>query len=559
MWQERITRRKLLASLGALGRLGALAAAGCGPSEEEIQKMVEAAVEATRTAPKNMATAEANLANLQAQQKTEPQPQAESKITIPPSPIAETQETLTPQVLWIKEVKKSNRAGWTAFLMREGKVISFALNKNLTAYEISSGNQIWEWPNQVAMDYYKFFTDKFDPSILYAENSRHVTTDSTVLFNLDANTGKTKWTYELEGFAGKSPKWNLQYSIEDGIVNVYTFKDSYENRSFALDKKTSQLLWSKEGRIKHADTQSQTAVIQSGGRSGQRSERLYVVDLYTGKEKLEIFNESNPGPKPYYTHGYLSEESFWYTIVTLGKSENDLLFTTDLRTGRRAWTVEKPSINTVLNVKGRSPERVYFTFNVVKGGKLINTLTALDKKSGRQLWDFELGEYSISNLRTVMGEVKNTLIFSFENPKATVCINALNGKLLWQDTNLLLDKIIGVFGNTLVVTSLERVNQENYNQGIHGLDLHSGKPKWHIKTTSRSGSDLEVLLENDKVFYSNDSLKDLQISNAQTGRFIGRYSASGKQTRRIVSAPNGIVLVYEYQGGEDGTLVALRA
>jgi outer membrane protein assembly factor BamB len=328
---------------------------------------------------------------------------------------------------------------------------------------------------------------------------------------------------------------------------------------------------------------------------GSDDSHLYAVDLKTGLEKWSFTTKGAIKSSPAIVNGdayFLSSDGNLYAL--------------DAHKGTLKWSFKTQGI-----YKPRDPYDYWESSPAVQDGIVYigdaeNTFYAVDASKGTLLWKQSLkfndsncddeclpllrSSPAIGNGMVYIGLSGNVNLEKMIEPGNVIGLDAKSGKQIWIST--IMSSV-----DTSPVLDDHALYVGGRNNGIHALDLHTGKELWHSyppyvlssaalnNGTLYSGSSDSLILAaidstngNNKwsflaegpihaspvtdgqiVFcasgnnYTDDNLGFIYAVDAQTGKELWRYHTGGN----IYSSPiidNGVL----YVGSDDGNLYAVN-
>lgn len=353
------------------------------------------------------------------------------------------------------------------------------------------------------------------------------------LYALDARSGEQKWkaVFGVDNayYTADWPLWICQETAHlpfwaTGILSGFEL--------VTIEKKTGNILWWHYESSIIAKTE-RTLVTQDDVGWGA----WHGLDPVTGDEKWAIGLRGFAS-----TFGQTSEDSVFYLLKTGGDywSPEYSLAAVDVDSGEQTWQSEGRQIEEIFAV---TSNRIY-----VRDSQ--NNLVAFEQETGDVLWTFPNVSYHGS---TLLGEIIDGLaIITHENMGYTWGIDALSGRLLWENDDLRLNRLVGGVQETLV-----GVYNDPYFRNpplLYGLDTF-GQRKWRLELPDVTH---KVIIFRDKLVYGSGA--NLAVLDPTTGQRLS--SIPLPDSPKKLSPHEHFLLVqtgapYYHQPGA-GTLSAVR-
>jgi len=405
----------------------------------------------------------------------------------------------------------------------------------LDAYEIDSGKQVWEWKDQWEFEGYIVGGDE-EFLLLCREDGR--------LYSISKIDGELLWKVNLNDKIGSSFNKVVNMCSDNSNIYItiylvgYDFYDvlkPYNYIVLALDKKNGDLLWFIPERVFCGlllnDVEYGITQVKSYSEDKLFTDEYYLETI-AQKNVENILNVSNNtilvmGEK---LEGLDTKDGSlkWQTEINSKDCiiENDIIYglkKTSAGDYFRNLDSEKPAICT----EDRYDISRYDTYN-----SNVGDIVAIDSNSGTVIWEtdnalvYDLIEvtdnsiyaadqyvwsdqyYSFKEVVWILGfnkkngefnfggsynfaflgELDGKSIFSFSESGKTYAIDSTNGLLTWENDDLILQDLIGIYSNIIIGY------KENF---IFGIDKNNGSRIWRIE--SDSNLDYFSINKNNKI------------------------------------------------------------
>ena len=262
---------------------------------------------------------------------------------------------------------------------------------------------------------------------------------NNALFAINAQNGKTKWTFPTGDAVYSSP------AVSNGVV----YAGSFDNNLYAIDAATGAEKWRFDtgSKIVSSPTLSGGLVYLSSNNGN-----LYALDAATGKEKWRFVT----GPPE--STSLLSAPPAVSGGILYAATLNRTVYALDAATGREIWRYPQnwilegaPSVSGGVVYLGIGPN-----------------LTALDAGTGAVKWRFETGS-------TIMScpAISNGVVYVGSFDRNVYAVDALTGKEKWRfTTGYAIEASPAISGNIVYVGSLDG--------HLYALDAATGAEKWRF-------------------------------------------------------------------------------
>jgi len=283
---------------------------------------------------------------------------------------------------------------------------------------------------------------------------------SEYLFGVDANSGKEKWRYHLDGTISTTP------AIMDDVIFFGCGEKGYTFN--ALDLKTKKLKWSNytDGAII-----TSPLIVNDIVYFGSEGGTMYAVSAKSGKTIWSINLEDPIGSSPAFLDGIIyfgtDPEAFYE------KDWDATFYAIDANTGKEIWKfkTEGDSIPTPCIWDNK----VYFgtysdELNSIHQNK-IRGFFALDAKTGKILWKHSSSSGASSPI------VSDGVIYRSISA-IIIAQDANNGKVLWSFEDEESSKF-DVFDESPALAG-NRVYMPDLEGHLYSIDAKTGKGVWRI-------------------------------------------------------------------------------
>jgi len=318
-----------------------------------------------------------------------------------------------------------------------------------------------------------------------------------VLYAVDANSGKNKWMFDQEKYAGRAP------AIANGIV----YAGKYGNTFFAVDTKNGQEKWKFEmGDMIASSPLISNDIVYIGDLDGY----LYAFHSGTGQEKWKFKTKKleHPLNSPtaaidYEIPGGIASEVAISNGIVYMSSLDGYLYALEADTGNEKW---ESNFGTILSSPSVSNGTIYLgsndgnVFAVDENGKLkwkirIQDLTSVSLNP--------IDRISIDQDVTIANDViyftgSFTHYFNYDSQQSDCYLYAVEsttGHAIWK-----------LHLSSCASTDLTVVNNVLYfgdESGIvHAIDTTKSKELWKFQADSAIYS--EIAIANGKAYFSTD-------------------------------------------------------
>ncbi len=251
-------------------------------------------------------------------------------------------------------------------IVATGRVYAMDTGSNVSAFDVKSGKQLWR--AALTPDYED--DDHISGGLAFEDGKIYVTTGFAQVIALDAGNGKELWRKSLPGPMHTAP------TVRGGRVFVMTV----DSRLYALNGATGEELWNYTGIAEIASLLGGASPAVDGG--------VVVAPFSSGD------------------------------LVALKVENGRVLWTQSLTTTRRTDVV-----SALAHIRGRPIIDRGRVFAISHGGLMI----AIDLRSGRRIWDKEIGGLSSP-------WVAGDYIFLLTNDAEIAAISRDSGAIHWVQT-----------------------------------------------------------------------------------------------------------------------------
>jgi outer membrane protein assembly factor BamB len=272
-------------------------------------------------------------------------------------------------------------------IIAENKIFAIGSDGIVTAYDIQNKTTVWQndfFPNATKKGFFTSFGSKFlSGGLSFSEGVIYATAGLAEILAIDAKDGTTLWTAKLS-----SPSRATPLKTDNNQLIVQTA----DNKTFALDAKTGNILWNHIGIGEEISSLRTSAPIANNNvvivqyTSGE----LYALALTTGEE---LWTENLASPLD-----AIVTDSHLHTVITsptldgnnvMAYGHDGVMGIFDLKTGKPAWK-KQLGIDKQFWVSGDLVYAVTIDFNLI----------AINKQDGRIKWVVDLSELETTEGRT---------------------------------------------------------------------------------------------------------------------------------------------------------------
>ena len=251
-------------------------------------------------------------------------------------------------------------------IIATGRVFTMDASSNISAFDIKTGKQLWRTPLTPDEEN----DDHMGGGIAFEDGKIYVTTGFAQVIALNASNGRIIWSTTLPGPMRSAP------TVRSGRVFVMTI----DSRLYALNGTTGDEIWNYIGIAEIASL--------LGGASPAVDNGVVVAPFPSGE------------------------------LVALKVENGRVLWTEALLTTRKINVV-----STLAHIRGQPIIDRGQVFAISHGGMMV----AIDLRSGRRIWDKEIG--GLSN-----PWVAGDYIFLLTNDAEVVALSRKSGSIHWVQT-----------------------------------------------------------------------------------------------------------------------------
>ena len=341
------------------------------------------------------------------------------------------------------------------------------------------------------------------------------------VYALDADTGELLWSFEVESDLNPPPL------VAGGVVFVEDFVEDVANL-YALDAATGKELWRSEPS---SFSVSGATVYQSTGTADGLE--VSAIDGRSG-EKMWATNVSRSGL-------FQFVPILFFPLTAAGAnvyvSDDTRVHALDSTTGKLVWTLDA----------GDPIQAPPTASNGVVFIRSYTTAYALDESTGEELWSYEVDYAETESPPVVVDGVW------YLNDHALRVLDAATGQLLWSFAT---DKEKADLGEAstrplAVAEGMVFVNTvftyEPSRNAFHALDAATGDEVWSMD----DDSGLTSIMVVDEVLYAHSLGGYLHTLDARTGEPIWSVDIGYHWWQRPFAVSDGVVYV-GYQGADSG-------
>jgi outer membrane protein assembly factor BamB len=290
-----------------------------------------------------------------------------------------------------------------------------------------------------------------------------------------------------------------------------------------------------KGSVSALSAATATPGLESSGENAGNAKTLRTVAMFRGDAQ---HTGVLPGPVP---DGHpdlkwrldTAGEVYSSPVINAGTvfigSKNGYLYAVDEKTGKERWNFDIGDYVIVRSSPAVANNTVY-----VGGGY---NLFAVDQETGREKWRFEI-PYAGQSSPTISSGV----VYTSTQEGHVYAVDANSGKQIWH---FQIDGLI--FSSPAVSKGVVYVGSDDGN--LYAIDAESGKLKWKLATGGSVYSSPAV--SDGKIYISSKSRVTYAVSQ-QNGQIIWQHPVGGESSP---AATSDVV----YVGSDDGGLYALDA
>lgn len=272
--------------------------------------------------------------------------------------------------------------------------------------------------------------------------------EDRLFYAIDANNGKTVWTFETPG----------QVSPPVVLEDVLIIGGHYiDNHLYVLDKDTGKLLWKYSTRSSSAPIHK-TPIIEGDAVIFPAGRTLHALNIHTQKPLWKF----KPGKKA--ANSPVTSGMGMVFMATNEGYDKQKIYCVETINGNERWNIKTPWLTSHL----------VFSNNALFYADRDNCLNIIDPISGSQN-RFKVFEDKPSNT-SYLASAGALLLIVFGNKMAALHLETMQWAWTFQSK--------GVIGQPVIADDC--VYFATCFDGIYGLELINGKTLFHIKTEVRS-------------------------------------------------------------------------
>jgi outer membrane protein assembly factor BamB len=290
------------------------------------------------------------------------------------------------------------------------------------AFDTATGNELWQNKYFFELEkksFFDFFSKYFiNGSLTISNETLYITSGTDEVLAVDAQTGNTKWVAKLSSPSRSAPI----------IVNNKVIIQSIDNKVFALDSTTGEILWNHFGVGEEVSVLSASAPTTDGKMiiAQYTTGEVFAIDINTGQEiwvenisaPLEAasstFVQLNVVTSPYIGSGKVIAFGNDGYMAAIDSNNGTLIWRKELGINRQFWVASD------------------YIFAINRNNQLL----AIDKVTGKLKWISELKSDSketytspiVANSEIyVISSLGKILRFNFETGELISTLDAPQG------------------------------------------------------------------------------------------------------------------------------------
>lgn len=284
---------------------------------------------------------------------------AEEPVNLP-TELKEVDNQFAIESRWVESIGEGDAGKFNSLApaVWQDKVISADVTGLVTAFELTTGNILWEV--QLA--------SKLSGGVTANAGLVAVATKDAQVYVLDVNSGEQVWTAEVSSEVLTPP------AIEDGKLVVRTA----DGRIFALDLNTGKQVWFYDRVIPNLTLRGTSAPLATNGivLTGFANGKIAAFNLQSGDLLWEQRISSPRGSSEISRIVDVDATPVVFGTTLYAAGYNGFAIALDLSNGRYLWREEASVTKTVLVDALR-------TYMVTTDGRVI----ALDRFTGQPVWE----------------------------------------------------------------------------------------------------------------------------------------------------------------------------
>lgn len=439
-----------------------------------------------------------------------------------------------PKLMWsietytesVRTLLGERSTGTGGYAITPERIFVRTQNNRIQAIDIKLGEVIW--------------TSDMGGQILGADAGNvYISPSSQRVDALEAATGQSKWTGLLPErinntdlyaeifwtvgnsvFVRTQPNWFVQLDRQSGqLLNTYSnfglvgeiviFDEKY-----VVSPETGQTVWEVSDQVTVKEQCDDLLVL-----SERVTNTVEAVDVKSGSSKWRIvlpFDEPLPPrqiicPRNVFGKRFLSLSSLFGELLSEAFAH-----------------MEIPA----------SSSNIYLWLQ-------NNLLTAVNRQNGNIQWLGKISDTAFlsSNNFHWLGEVNDIIVYSHDGFGLTQAFDAEKHQLLWENTQIVLEQIIGATEDILVgLVWRQRSSGREPPRTLIGLDIKTGEEKWRYEVDGFSRGDL--LFNN--LCYWTDRKVGLGCIDPDTGA-LKSFIPLNSSPQSLIPA-NGMIIVAQSSG-----------
>lgn len=283
------------------------------------------------------------------------------------------------------------------------------------AFDTTTGNELWQNKYFFELEkksFFDFFSKYFiNGSLTISHETLYITSGTDEVLAVDAQTGQTKWVAKLSSPSRSAPI----------IVNHKVIIQSIDNKVFAIDAATGEILWNHFGVGEEVSVLSASAPTTDGKIiiAQYTTGEVFAIDINTGQEiwvenissPLEAasstFTQLNVVTSPYIGPGIVIAFGNDGYMAAINSHNGTLIWRKELGINKQFWVASD------------------YIFAVNRNNQLL----AIDKTSGKIKWISELDGNAESKATYTSPIVANSYVYVISSAGKILRFNSETGEL----------------------------------------------------------------------------------------------------------------------------------